>query len=122
MATTIVHYQPGQNPTVKAAEDLTGGTFVTISADIDGRNPVVKTAVAGARVFGVAAHDVTKDGHVMVYRAGHIVTVKATGSIAAGDPVEAGAKGAAAKGAGTNPTVGTAVSKSVDNAVIVALS
>lgn len=119
---TVVHYTPAQNPTVKAAADLTAGTFVEIAGDIDGRNPLVKPATAGAVVFGVAANDVVKDGHVMVYRAGHIVEVAANGAIAAGDAVSAAAAGKAAKAGETGAVAGQAVSKAVNNRVIVALN
>lgn len=118
---TFVHYSPAQNPTVKAQADLKAGTFVQIAGDIDGRNPVVKPAAANANVFGVPATDVAKDGHVMVYRAGHIVEVESTGAIAAGDLVAAGASGKAVKAGESAPVVGTAVSAAVDNRVIVAL-
>ena len=121
MASTFVHYTPAQNPTVKAAEAISAGSFVQVSANIDGRNPVVKAATAGSTPFGVVAHDVAKDGHVMVYRAGHIVDVAASGAIAAGDVIEAAAAGKAAKGAGTNPVIGLAVSAAANGTVTVAL-
>lgn len=118
---TVVHYSPAQNPTVKAQADLKAGTFVQIAGDIDGRNPVVKPASANAEVFGVPATDVAKDGYVMVYRAGHIVEVEASGAIAAGDLVAAAASGKAAKAGEAAPAVGIAVSAAVNNRVIVAL-
>nr|WLJ25491.1 MAG: capsid fiber protein [Corynebacterium phage HS01] len=118
---TVVHYTPAQNPTVKAQADLKAGTFIQLAGDIDGRNPVAKTAGAGAQVFGVPATDVAKDGYVMVYRAGHIVEVESNGAIAAGDPVAAAASGKATKAAEAAPVVGIAVSAAANNRVIVAL-
>lgn len=121
MATTTIHYTPAQNPTVKAQADIKAGTFVQIAAGIDGRNPVVKPGTAGAVAFGVPAQDTAKDHHVMVYRAGHIVDVAATGSIAAGDPVAVGANGSAVKAADSAAVAGIAVSAAVGNVVTVAL-
>lgn len=87
MATTIVHYTPAQNVTVKAASDLKAGTFDEIAGDVDGRNPVVKTATANATAFGVPAKDTKKGSHV-IYRSGHIVEVAAQGAIAEGSAVK----------------------------------
>lgn len=121
MASTIVHYTPAQNLTVKAAEAISAGSFVEISGKIDGRNPVVKPATAGSVPFGVVAHDVAKDAYAMVYRAGHIVDVVASGSIAVGDLVEAAASGKAVKSGGSAPVVGIAVAASAHGSVSVAL-
>ncbi|MCI6205782.1 MAG: DUF2190 family protein [Corynebacterium glucuronolyticum] len=122
MSTTFVHYTPAQNVTCKLAGDVEAGQLVEIAADFDGRNPVVKPAAAGKTVFGVVAHSAKKAGHVMVYRAGHIVDVQATGSIAAGDLVAAGASGKATKAGDGVPVVGQAVSAAVDGFVTVALA
>lgn len=122
MAATKVHYSPAQNVTAKAAGALSAGTFVSIAADVDGRNPVVKTSVVGDLAFGVPAHDVADAGHVMVYRAGHIVTVQASGTIAAGDQVAVAAGGKAAKLGLDGVPVGVAVSAAVDGVVQVALN
>ncbi|MCQ9353530.1 DUF2190 family protein [Corynebacterium sp. 153RC1] len=73
---------------MKAAEAISAGSFVEISGKTDGLNPVVKPAPAGSAPFGIVAHNVAKDAHVMVYRAGHIVDDVASGSIAAGDLVK----------------------------------
>lgn len=122
MAKTIVHYTPAQNPTVKASGALVAGTFVAIAGNVDGRNPVAKTAAAGAVAFGVPAHDVADGGYVMVYRSGHIVEVAASGSVAAGDVVAVAASGKAIKGDGTAPAAGVAVSASANGTVQVALN
>lgn len=122
MATTMVHYQPAQNVTCKAQGDITAGTFVGIAAAIDGRNPVVKPAAAGKPVFGVVAHDVKRNNHVMVYRSGHILDVTSTGAIAAGDEVAAGANGKATKATESAKAVGIALTASGNtNLVTVAL-
>lgn len=121
MAATLVHYSPAANVTVKAQSKLSAGTFVMIAADADGRNPVVKPATAKARAFGVAAHDCEAGKYVMVYRAGHVLTLTASGSINAGDPITTGASGAAAKATESDPVLGTAVSKAAESRVIVAL-
>lgn len=121
MALTHVSYTPAQNVTVKAQGALSASTFVTISGDISGRNPLVKTAAAGNKAFGVPAHDVVDGGHVMVYRCGHIVTVKATGSLTAGDVVAVGANGKAVKLTESAIPAGVAVSTATDGFVQVAL-
>lgn len=121
MAKTTVHYTPAQNVTAKVSAAVTAGQFVEIAANVDGRNPVVKPAGAGKPVFGVPAHDAKKDQHVMIYRAGHIVDVAATGAIAAGDLVAAGANGTAAKAADPATAVGVAVSAAAGGFVQVAL-
>lgn len=118
---TFVHYSPAQNPTVKAQAEVKAGTFVEIAGDVDGRNPVVKPATAKAQVFGVPATDTKADDYVMVYRAGHIVELEASGSIAAGDAVASAASGKAAKADEGDPVVGVAVSAAAKNRVIVAL-
>lgn len=118
---TVVHYTPAQNPTVKAQAAIKAGTFVQVAGNIDGRNPVVKPAAAKAQVFGVPAVDTEQGEYVMVYRAGHIVEVEANGAIAAGDAVAAAASGKAAKAGETDPVVGIAVSAAANNRVIVAL-
>ncbi|MCQ9344297.1 capsid cement protein [Corynebacterium kozikiae] len=97
------------------------GSFVEISGKTDGRNPVVKPATAGSVPVGVVAHNVAKYAHVMVYRAGHIVDVVASGSIAAGDPVKAVASDKAAKRGGSAPVVGIAVTASANERESVAL-
>ena len=121
MATTSFHYSPAQNVTVKAQTDIEGGSFVEIADTLDGRNPVVKPATAGATVFGVVARDVKKNGYVMAYRAGHIVDVQATGSIAAGALVAAAKDGKATTAADSAQVAGVAVSAVVGGVVAVAL-
>lgn len=116
-----LHYTPGSNVPCKAQGDIEGAKFVKIAAGIDGRNPVIAPATAGSNVFGVTAHDVKGDKVVTVYRVGHIVEVQATGSIAAGDPVAAGANGVAAKAGADAPVAGYAVTAAKDNKVVVAL-
>lgn len=122
MATTFVHYTPAQNVTAKAAADVEAGTFVRIAGPVDGRNPVIEVAAAGDSVFGVPAHDCAAGEHVMVYRSGHIVDVKASGSITAGAPVAVGANGRAAALGETGVAVGLAVSASANGTVQVALN
>ena len=122
MRTTFVHYTPAQNVTCKVAAAVEAGQLVEISAGVDGRNPVVKPAAAGKPAFGVAAHEQKKDGYVMVYRAGHILDIQATGSIAAGDLVACGASGKAVKAADSAAVIGQAVTAAAANFVTVALS
>ncbi|WP_257160399.1 capsid cement protein [Corynebacterium cystitidis] len=121
MATTIVHYTPAQNVTAKADSDLKAGTFVEIAGDVDGRNPVVKTATANATAFGVPAKDTKKGSHVMVYRSGHIVEVAAQGAIKEGSAVKVAASGKAST-TGDGPTAGIAVSAAEGGVVQVALA
>ena len=93
---TPIHFTPATNITAKAAEALTKGTFVVVSAGMDGRNPVVKPATADAIAFGVAAHDCPAGDYVTIYRIG-IYELAASGTIAAGDAVSTAAAGKAAK-------------------------
>lgn len=121
MASTTVHYTPAHNVTIKASADIKAGTFVAISGELDGRNPVAAPAAAGARVFGVVAHDVAQGDYVMVYRVGYIVDVAAQGAINPGDIVAAAAGGKAIKAADGATPVGVAVSKAANGIVTVAL-
>ncbi|PZU38257.1 MAG: DUF2190 domain-containing protein [Microbacterium sp.] len=116
---TPIHFTPATNITAKAAEALTKGTFVVVSAGMDGRNPVVKPAGADVIALGVAAHDCPADAYVTIYRIG-IYELAASGAIAAGDAVSTAAAGKAAKTA-TGPVVGIALTKAANGVVTVAL-
>ena len=116
---TPIHFTPATNITAKAAEALTKGTFVVVSAGMDGRNPVVKPAGADAIAFGVVAHDCPADAYVTIYRIG-VYELAASGTIAAGDPVSTAAGGKAAK-TNAGPVVGIALTKAANGVVTVAL-
>lgn len=123
MKITKVHYNPADQVTVKAAADLTAGQFVVITGEMDSkRNPLANAAGAEAVPFGVVAHDCPAGEHVMVYRAGHVVDVIASGAINAGANVSTAASGKAAAAA-TGPVVGIALTKgTAGNPVTVALT
>ena len=116
---TPIHFTPATNITAKAAEALTQGTFVIVSAEMDGRNPVVKPATADAIAFGVVAHDCPADDYVTIYRIG-VYELAASGTIAAGDSVSTAAAGKAAKTA-AGPVAGIALTKAANGVVTVAL-
>ncbi|ALA67563.1 DUF2190 family protein [Corynebacterium lactis] len=120
MASTPMHFTPATNVTGKAQGAITQGTFVMIAADMDGRNPVVKTATADAVAFGVAAHDAKEGEYVTIYRLG-IYELAANGMITAGDKISTHSAGQA-KRASEGPVVGTALTKASGGTVTVALN
>jgi len=92
-------YRPGHDVSVYAVTPVVGSTFV----EADGlRNalPTVKTCPAGNKPFGVAARDSDpKTTRVAVLRGPNLVIPVTAGvAIAAGDWIEVGAGGKAAKG------------------------
>lgn len=100
----VPYYEPGGRITAHAAAALTGKRFVRISANRqsgpglsatgDGGNLVVNTPTAGARVFGVTAHDAASGSKVAIIRGpGFVVPVTAAATIAAFDEVEVNAAG-----------------------------
>ncbi|AKK04590.1 hypothetical protein CMUST_01205 [Corynebacterium mustelae] len=121
MEVTKVHYNPADQITVKAKKKLSAGTFVVAHSEgMSGRTPVVDVAGADAYPLGVVAHDCEAGDHVTIYRAGHVVDVLATGSIAAGAKVSTAASGKVST-ASNGPVVGIAVSAAASGKVTIAL-
>ncbi|GLE59542.1 hypothetical protein NJBCHELONAE_48550 [Mycobacteroides chelonae] len=86
-------FRPGAEVTALATADVTGKTFVGVSAT-RGTDGLVKVApaTAAAKPFGVAAYDAASGKRLPIHRGG-IIPVTAGGSIAAGAEVEVGTGG-----------------------------
>lgn len=80
--------EDGDEFSVSAGGTITGGQLVAISA----ANTVTATSAAGAKVLGVAAFDAVSGDLVTVVRNG-VHQTNASGSITAGDTLEAAASG-----------------------------
>lgn len=112
-------YKPGQDITGHCTAPVVGKTFLDISATIqsgptitsvnlpatyDGGNIQVATAAAKAKAIGVAAYNQEEGKKVpLLCGAGYVVPVTASGAITAGEEVEVGAEGKAAKLAAGKP-------------------
>ncbi|CAB0587695.1 hypothetical protein CIP107546_00426 [Corynebacterium diphtheriae] len=104
-------FKPGTDLTVKATEPITGKTFVAYASAMSGGNIAVKTATAGKPIAGVAKYDAPAKTLLGVARgSARVITVTAAEKITAGDAIEVGAKGKAAK-----HTTGEVVGWAVDN-------
>jgi hypothetical protein len=100
MADYVPLYLPGQAYTATASAAITGGKAVYVSGD-----GTVATATSAANlIIGVAGFDVAASGDkVTVFSRGTVHRLTASGSITAGNTVEAAAAGAvAAHTGGTN--------------------
>jgi hypothetical protein len=82
---------PSDTLALVAGATITGGQVVAISA----ANTVTPTTAASAKVVGVAAYDVASGDLLTVHCVG-VQETNASGTIAAGDPVESAAAGAVA--------------------------
>lgn len=81
-------FRPGWHVTARATAQLTGKRFVGISADLDDDGVIrVGLPAAGARTFGVAAHDAATGTVLTILRRG-IIPVTAGGTITAGQEVQ----------------------------------
>jgi hypothetical protein len=83
--------EDGDEITVTAGGTITGGQLVTVSA----ANTVITATAAGAKILGVAAYDAVSGDLLTVVRNGIHQTL-ASGTVTAGDNVEAAAAGAVA--------------------------
>jgi hypothetical protein len=106
-------FKPGKDITGHTTAAVVGKTFANISGNIqsgptitstalpatyDGGNFQVATCAAKARAIGVFAYDRAEAEKVPILRgSGLIVPVTASGAITAGEEVEVGAEGKAAK-------------------------
>ncbi len=93
MAEYLPLYLPGQAFTASASAAIVGGKAVYVSGD-----GTVATATAAANVIvGIAGFDVGASGDkVTVFSRGTIHKLTASGTVTAGDAVEAAAAGAVA--------------------------
>ncbi|SIM07995.1 Uncharacterised protein [Mycobacteroides abscessus subsp. abscessus] len=109
-------YAPGADITAHATSPVTARRFVAISGDrVAGGNIAVAPAPAGARAFGVAAHDGATGALVTVVRGNsRVVKVAAASAIAAGAEVEVGTAGKAAALA-SGIAVGYAITSAASN-------
>ncbi|OBJ57840.1 capsid cement protein [Mycobacterium asiaticum] len=92
----IPHYRPGADLTAVTTANVTGKTFVDLSAALTTGIPSVATATAAGKTVGVAARDAASGARVSIIRGkGSIVPVTAGGTIAYGAEVEIGSGGKA---------------------------
>jgi hypothetical protein len=94
MAEYLPIYKPGQALTLKASATVTAGQVVAIS----GAGTVAPAGAASTAVVGVAGQDAATNDNIVIY-AGGVQNVLASGTVAAGDPVIAGAAGTVATSA-----------------------
>lgn len=86
-------YLPGSKVTFKAAGALTAGSFVEITGD----NTVGMAAAASTKIVGVALQTASAANDLIaVQMSGYVFSMKAKGTVAAGDPVGAASDGTAA--------------------------
>lgn len=110
-------FRPGSDVTALTTANVTGKTFVDVSATRDATTGLIKvaTATAAARAWGVAAYDATSGNRVAVICGpGTIAPVTAGGTIAFGAEVEVGASGKAVTLA-SGKAVGKAVEAGTNN-------
>jgi hypothetical protein len=115
-------FRPGHEVSVLATADVTGSTFVGVSATRDATTGLVKVApgTGAAKAFGVATADFANGKVGAVLREG-ITFVTAGGAITAGAQVEVGSGGKAVALA-SGVAVGQALETgSNNNPVLVAL-
>ncbi|WP_029899530.1 DUF2190 family protein [Nocardia brasiliensis] len=115
-------FRPGKDITILATANITGKTFVGVSATRDTSTGLIKsaTATAAAKALGVASADIASGATGLIHRGG-IVPVTAGGSISAGAEVEVGSSGKAVTLA-SGKAVGMAVEDGTNNnPVMVAL-
>lgn len=115
MGDFVPKFSPGQNLTLTASADITGGQLVEVS----GVNSVQASSAASAKWLGTARQD-TKSGEKVVVVRGGVHPLKASGAITAGDRVIPASTGRVVTiGAGNAAhSVGTALSTAVDGALV----
>ena len=111
-------FKPGQDPTLTAAADITGGQLVYLS----GANAVTPTAAATAAWLGVARQD-AKSGEKVVITRGGVQFLVASGGIAAGARVIPAASGRIATvAADATVVVGTALTAATNAGDVVTVA
>lgn len=91
MAEYLPRYKPGQAQTRTASAAITGGNLLIVS----GSGTVAPSSAATAAWCGVAANDAASGANVTIY-AGGVQKLVATGTVTAGQSVEAAAGGTVA--------------------------
>ncbi|BAD55089.1 capsid cement protein [Nocardia farcinica] len=88
-------FRPGREITVSATANITGKTFVDVSANRGADGLIrVATATAGTRPLGVASADIANGGIGAILRGG-VISITAGATITAGTEVEVGTNGKA---------------------------
>lgn len=117
-----VHYRPGTGVTAIAGAGLEAGTFVKATGEWDSRrNVTVEPAAAGDIPEGFVRVDTPEGELITVDRAGWVVDLKTSGTLAAGDLVAVGASGQAVAAAEGDHVVGTAWAATVDGYTAIAV-
>lgn len=91
-------YKPGVAIPVTVSADTVGGNVLAVS----GSGTVAPTAAASAKVVGVASNDIANGSQGTMFGRGPVHRLIASGTVTAGDSVEAAAAGKVA-----THTVGT---------------
>ena len=101
MAVAIPLYRPGADVTVTTTAAVVGKTFADITGPVvasDGTLVRAATATAAGKALGVFVNDAASGQRVgVIVGRGHVVPVTSAAAVAAGDEVEVGASGKAAK-------------------------
>ena len=120
MGEARIKFKPGQDITLTAGADITGGQLVQVSTAAD--NTVIPTSAAGATWLGVARQDALSGEKVVIARGG-VQTLISSGAIVRGARVIPGAAGVVVTiGAGSaDHSVGTALASAAGNLVLVAM-
>lgn len=100
MADYVPKFLPGHAATMTASAAITGGKTVCVSGD----GTVANAAAAASIIIGIASQDAAASGdRVGVFIRGAVHRLTASGTVTAGDVVEAAAAGAVAtRTQGTN--------------------
>jgi len=96
MGNIVHHHHPAKDITCRCDSDVVAGTFVVVSGEETDGLPLVRTAGAGARPYGVAVSDRSRGENVLVTRGG-MVPLLAGGSISAGDQLSSDSSGRAVR-------------------------
>lgn len=110
----VPYFKPGKDVTGTAKVAVKGKRFVAVVPGGRPLAPMIGAAVKAAMPFGVAGHDIAKDGFVHVLREG-IVPVVASADLTAGTRVEVGADGSVVPFS-TGIPVGTCVANAASGA------
>lgn len=115
MAELLPIYKPGQALTLKASATITGGQLLAVS----GSGTVAPTGAASTATVGMAAFDGVTNDNITVWSGG-VLPLKASGAIAAGSPVIAGAAGTVVASASPplGQQVGVALTTAADAAIV----
>lgn len=102
-------FRPGQDVTYRATADIRAGRVVEVTGD----TAVAEAGAASTKTVGVALFAV-KSGELVTVGSAGVQRLIASGPVAAGDRVAAGAAGTVATG--TTATIGTAIAAAANGA------